>query len=733
MAGIVDGAMLGLRLRLRPDIQWSRYSLRPPLTWVATDPVSMSYYYFSDMERQVACRLDGRRTLAESRPEELQSQISDAWLSGLLARLDQACLLVPTVPVQHGQRLWARRVRESRRSYLTWLLGPLQIRIPLLDPTRLLDWLAPLGRCIFNRMWLFVWSILAIVVACWISMRVIAAPGSLLESFEQITMLRVIGLVAIFGMVKSCHELGHALACRYHRAECHEIGLMFLVFMPCLYCDTTDSWKLPSRWRRAGIAAAGIYIELCFAMLAAVLWLVTLETSPVHYWAANVMMICTISSFLVNANPFMRYDGYYVLSDLWGVPNLHTHSQEAARRTSVAWLTGTPHHRERWDANPYALAAFASLGVIYRHVVVCLIAWLVWRLLDGVGLSLVGVVVLVMTFTSLLLADLYGIIRLIKDLLIVGKLRFIRGLLALGAGCGLYAALVHIPWPTRVSSRAVTSLAQVSPVYAQRTGQLMESVEPGASVKKDDIVARLESPELEMDILTAHGDVQLLRRQILHLRLGSIEDDKLASELANKLEELAKVEGRLALLQQEVSKLDLAAPHEGRVLSADHYPVGTLSEATDFAHALPLLSPINHGQVVERGQLLGWVAEGHQTEVLAYVIEQDAEILSPGMNVSCRWDSAPSDLYPATVRRVAPEPIDEMPEPLRGDQSIPYRQGREGRILPAQPYYEVLVEVTRCPRQVAHQSVLTVQFHTAPRTLMQSFRRWFDRHIRPEL
>ena len=118
----------------------------------------------------------------------------------------------------------------------------------------------------------------------------------------------------MIGGTKVFHELGHALICKHFGGECHQIGPMLLVFTPALYCDTSDSWMLPSRWQRAAVGMAGVATEILLAAVATMVWV---STAPglTHYIAMNVMLVCSVSTLLFNANPLLRYDGYYVLSD----------------------------------------------------------------------------------------------------------------------------------------------------------------------------------------------------------------------------------------------------------------------------------------------------------------------------------------------------------------------------------------------------------------------------------
>jgi putative peptide zinc metalloprotease protein len=135
-------------------------------------------------------------------------------------------------------------------------------------------------------------------------------------------------LYLAFILVKVFHEFGHAFACKkFGReegtgGEVHAMGIMFLVFMPLPYIDASSAWAFRRKWHRAVVGAAGVLVELAIAAVAAIVWARTAEGTAFHAIAYNVMFIASISTVIFNGNPLLRFDGYYVLSDLVEIPNL---------------------------------------------------------------------------------------------------------------------------------------------------------------------------------------------------------------------------------------------------------------------------------------------------------------------------------------------------------------------------------------------------------------------------
>ena len=128
-------------------------------------------------------------------------------------------------------------------------------------------------------------------------------------------------MASILIVTKSIHELGHGLMCKHFGGECHEIGFMLLVMTPAMYCNTSDSWLLPNKWHRIAIGGAGMYVEIVMAAICTFIWWHT-QPGVIHYMALNVIFLCSITTLLFNANPLLRYDGYYMLSDYLEIPNM---------------------------------------------------------------------------------------------------------------------------------------------------------------------------------------------------------------------------------------------------------------------------------------------------------------------------------------------------------------------------------------------------------------------------
>jgi len=209
-------------------------------------------------------------------------------------------------------------------------------------------------------------------------------------------------LAVVLGVTKVIHELGHGLVCKKYGGQCHEMGAMLLVFTPCLYMNVSDSWMLKSKWQRAFIAAAGMYVELILAAIAVFVWWFS-HPGMVNQVALNVIFVCSISTLVFNANPLLRYDGYYILSDLLEIPNLRAKATKVLQNYFGSLCLGLEQiddpflpQRHQWRFALYSVAAAA-----YRWFITFSIFWLVYRIFEPYGFKILGQMIAMMAIWGL--------------------------------------------------------------------------------------------------------------------------------------------------------------------------------------------------------------------------------------------------------------------------------------------------------------------------------------------
>jgi putative peptide zinc metalloprotease protein len=290
----------------------------------------------------------------------------------LLSQLYQADLITSDITPDMGE-LVARAQRKAWRQMVSRISNPLAIRVPLFDPEPFLrrtQWIiAPVFTRLAVALWLCLMGVAAwLAAANWQELSRTASEGAFLGADLLLVSLT-------YPVIKLLHELGHAYCTRHWGGEVREVGLLFLLFAPVPYVDASQSTAFASKWRRAGVAAAGIVVELTLAALALIFWLHA-EPGVARALAFNIMLIGSISTIAFNGNPLLRFDGYFILSDLIEIPNLSVQANQyfwylVQRYTLKIRNLSQPRRelRERvW------LLGYAILSLIYRILIVIAIS-----------------------------------------------------------------------------------------------------------------------------------------------------------------------------------------------------------------------------------------------------------------------------------------------------------------------------------------------------------------------
>jgi putative peptide zinc metalloprotease protein len=623
-----------LRLRLRSHARIFRTHFRGQLWYVLQDRTSGRFHRFTPASHVLIALLDGERTLEEAwaivvemLPDEAVTQDD---VLRILAQLHAADVLLGDLPPDIDEMV-GRGDRTRRRRLVTSVVNPLAIRIPLFDPDGLLTVLMPLVRPLISWagaiLWLGVVGYGAALAAIhWgeltdnVADRVLSAQNLLL-------------LVLAYPLVKAVHEFGHAFAVKRWGGEVHEMGVMFLVLMPVPYVDASGSLAFQDRWRRAFVAGAGILVEVLLAAVAMIVW-AGAEPGLVRAFAFNVMLIGGISTVFFNGNPLLRFDGYYVLSDLLEIPNLAQRAnayvgyliQRRVLGIAEAENPATAPGEALWFV-PYAIAAF-----VYRVAIFILIALLV-----STKVFFLGVVLAVWSVAIVFLLPLF---RHVRFLLTSPKLRRRRGRALARVGGAVAAALVvllFLPLPHATVVEGVVSVPGEGRVIASADGTVAALVAaPGEAVAAGDILVRLEDPLQEARVRLLEATVAERRRRL---------EEALATDQARarmRRAELEHAEADLALAGERREALAVRAGAAGIFVA--HVPTDLL------------------GRFVRQGELLGYVTTFRDPVVHALVPEADADLIRQGTrDLSLRFATNVATVLPARVVREVPELTDALP------------------------------------------------------------------------
>ncbi len=282
---------------------------------IVKHPVSGRFYRFREAERFIAEQLDGETALEvirERTEEKFGASLGADTLKAFVQNLDKIGLLDTGKPTEQRAPGRGPKIRGSL----------LYLRFAFFDPDRLLTRLVPRLGFFFTRRFL-VLSAMPILLALAITFanaREIA--GDLPRLYQASAIVPFIALVLV---VASIHEFAHGLTCKHFGGEVHELGFMVLYFQPAFYCNVSDAWLFPEKSKRIWVGFAGPYLELVLWALATIAWRLTEPDTGINYTALIVMTLSGLRSFL-DFNPFVKLDGYYLLSDYLEIANLRRRS-----------------------------------------------------------------------------------------------------------------------------------------------------------------------------------------------------------------------------------------------------------------------------------------------------------------------------------------------------------------------------------------------------------------------
>lgn len=578
------------KIALRTSAQIHRQMYRGQRWYVVRDPFSNQYYRLRPSAYEFVIRLNGIKTVEDVWEEVAELHAERAAGQGdiieLLAQLYHANLLHydSASNSEIGDKLFARYKKKKQRELKGNLMSVMFLKIPLFDPTSILNKLDWLIRILFSKWGLLLWG----VVAVWGLKTTAEHFGALADQTQGV--LAPSNLFWLYGcmvVLKTLHEFGHAFAVRRYGGEVHTMGVMLMVFSPLPYVDASASWSFRSKWKRALVGASGMLVEVFIASIALLVWANT-GTGLVNTLAYNMIFIASVSTVLFNINPLLRFDGYYILSDILDIPNLHKQSQAHLVYLIEKYVFGcknatTPATTRRLV---FWLTSFGILSFFYRiFVFVAITLFVADRFL---------IIGLLMALFSLVMWLIMPLVKLIKYLATSPKLEKRRPQ-AIGVTVGLVLLVLMltnlIPFPSSFQAPGVLQSHQYV-VTANKVGGSIQEVyvHSGEAVHVGTPLLRLENPELFQQIKETQGSLKEANHMYRRALQESQSDLK---PLASRLEFYQK---RLSHLEQQKQSLVLRSTIQGVWVAPEskHYigmwvqkgtPLGQLVDPTSFYFA----------------------------------------------------------------------------------------------------------------------------------------------------
>ncbi|MDX1943938.1 MAG: HlyD family efflux transporter periplasmic adaptor subunit [Pirellulaceae bacterium] len=660
--------MTRLSVRMRPDLVLVPHGTGGDRHWVVQDPVSLAYYRLRDEECSLLRMLDGRSSLEDicERFERMFAplRLGAKQLQAFLFRLHELGLIVPEAPGQ-GEVLHRRAAASRQRMLVAALANPLAIRLPGLPAGEAVDWLYARARWLFAPLFLALCAVLVLIAGGLVALQ-FGAFQARLPDFQSFFSLRSAGLVAVaLVVVKVLHELGHALVCRHFGGRCREVGVIVLVGTPALYCDVSDAWRIESKWRRIAISAAGMGVELVIASAATILWWFS-EPGLLNALCLRIMFVSSVGTVLFNANPFIRCDGYYILSDLVEAPNLWQDSRAVLKRLVAGWLCGMelpddptiPRRQRPW------LALYGVVSGIYCTLLLLGILWFCWQVAEPRGLGPLALGLALLVATGLAWPPLRATAKVAFEPLRWRKMRRGRTLLTVVVAIALVAALLFVPLPARVTAPCWLEPLAAEPIYATVAGTLREALPAGTVVARGQTIATLDSAEVASNIAQLSADLAREQQRLKNLKI-LLADDPTAAPLIPAAEKtLEDLRRRLAQWQRDQDRLSLKADRAGIILPPPAVAPADTEAGSLSAWVGTPLDRRNRGCYLESGQLVALVGDPQRLEAVLIIEQGDMPLVRLGQRVSLRVEQGPVLSLSGQIVELSQAPARDLDEGL---------------------------------------------------------------------
>ena len=584
---------------LRSHAQIHRQLYRGQPWHIVHDPLANQFFRLNPVAYHFVGLLDGKRTVDQAWELTLD-RYGDAAptqneVIGLLGQLNESNLLRVDLPPD-AEPLLRRRTKRRWKHWGGQAMSILFLRMPMFNPDKLIKWLLPLFRPLLSKWGLMAW--LAWIIYCGLEFLP-NSRGFLNDAHSVLAPANWGWMAVLFIVTKVIHELGHGLVCRRFGGIVPEVGIMMLVLFPFPYVDATSSWNFPTKWKRLLVAAAGMIFELAIAGGAALVWLHAEPGSLQRQLAYNVVFMASLATILFNGNPLLRFDGYYMLSDLLEVPNLYERSKKSLQQIVQKYAYGMKNVApvSTRVGEKIILFVYGIASQIYRVLVLFGILWFISGQFFTVGLILAA--------WSLIAWLMFPAGKFVHWLVTSPALHEQRGR-AVAVTIGFVAILIVglgvVPMPERRRATGVVESEVSADIAVQTGGFVLEvNVEAGQKISAGQVILVADDPDLR----SLYEQRVALRRQLqLALR------EALAESPVQQQAEVAKikaVEEELAELESRLDDLVLRSPQDGVLISG----------------------PMNQllGQYLPRGQVIGRIVDLSALRVTSLVDQSQNDAL----------------------------------------------------------------------------------------------------------
>ncbi len=594
--------------KLRKDLRIIFQEFRGKPTYLIEDFTNRKFYRIGLPEHQFILMLDGKTSVTEALSNNARTQGEDALTeqdASTLIRWLMDSELLESTGADQARRRYDAKSKAKKKKPGAGLNKVLFFKVPFGNPDpfirAVLPFFRPLLGWAFFLVWIAVLAYAGMALAENWTPFVAATKSAFLPS-------NWLWLGIVFLALKFVHELWHGLVTHKFGGAVPEWGVQLLLFVtPLTYADASSSWSFSSKWQRIYVAAAGMYIELFIAALAALVW-ANSDPGFVNTIAYNVVFSASLVTILFNANPLMRFDGYYILSDLTSIPNLGTKGQQFMGWLGKKVFLGAKETPFPADAKerPVIIPLYGILSLLWRGLIYVGILITLSLFFKGAGMVLAAAIVVSVIFTWI--KKLLAVFNRSKGRVFVTR-ALVRSSIILGS---LFALLYFVKVNPAANAIAVVEFADKQIIRAGCSGFIEEIVVgDGTFVPEGALIARLVNREesIKRDQVKIAIDTSELRCR------RYLEADEINALQAER-ENLAALQSQFRELDLFVSKLNVTTPVAGFVRIRDPRSL--------------------EGRFLQQGEVLCSVTPSDEKEILLSIQQEDIDIIRSHVRAGLR-------------------------------------------------------------------------------------------------
>ncbi len=627
------------KIALRASVRIHRQVYRGVVWYVLYEPFTNKFYRLPQGAYEFVSRLSLNKTVGEVWNGMLNSATGEIPGQGevieMLAQLYQSNMLMYD-GIEDGAKLFERNKKQNRKKVKASLLNIFFLKVPLVDPDALLNKLRWLIACLISKPFALVW-LLTVIVAAKYGVENFDALKDSAQGFLSPSNIGWVYVCTVF--VKLLHEFGHASVVKRYGGEVHTLGVMFMLLVPLPYVDATASWSFRKKSRRILVGAAGMLTEFLIASIALILW-ANLGGGILKNLAYNVIIMASVSTVLFNINPLMRFDGYYMLTDLLDMPNLQQRSVQHLKyllERYIFFKRDAEPVAETWSER-FVYFLYGICSSVYRiflftgFIVAISQHYLLLSFFMGILLCLTMVIMPVGRFLKYIFAS--------PGLALVRSRAVILTVLFFG---GVFAFLFNVPVPDTFKAPGVMEARTYENAIVGESG-LVDRIYHYADglVHKGDTLMLLQNRELEFQLEEKRAQLREATQSYYQA-------------LENAPENMLPIEKRIGALKQELEKLE-----EDRSKLAVIAPIDGIWDLKDLDDY--------KDRFVRQGDSIGLLLDTSSFDFLAVVSQEEVSRLFAGKprSVSVRLNGDAFTEIPVENVMAIPAASDHLPSAALG-------------------------------------------------------------------